>query len=351
MPSPSADAATSAWPTAGGYQPFVELGRGGMGAAFLARRCISYAPLEPRGGERSEPWKSPTWAVVKRPHPHLMKDSELHRRFHHEAALATSVRHPHLVETWGAGEDRSGPYLLLEYVHGTTLEDLMDRAALRGSDLPLEFCLFVAAQCLEALHALHHACDRRGTPLFAVHRDVSPQNVLVGVNGRARLSDLGVAKSRLRQASTDTRSVLGKITYLAPEYLRERRTGPHLDVYALGITLWTSIAGRVPFSGQTESARIASILEQGAPPLSSVVRRCPQELSDVVARATARDPRERIGVKDLRRELLGLVGERSGTEEIARVVQHLAGRDLEKRRSAWGLDASVADGSWSSGNR
>lgn len=328
------EAARPAWPSAGGYQPFAELGRGGMGVAYLARR-IEFG----RGTAQERlPLRAPI-CVVKRPHAHLMRDGDLHRRFHHEAALATSVHHPALVETWGAGEDAHGPYLLLEYVHGITLEDLIDRSALRALDVPVELCVHVARRCLDALHALHHARDRRGTPLFAVHRDVSPQNVLLDADGRVKLSDLGVAKSRLKHASTDLRGILGKLQYSAPEYLRERRAGPALDVYALGVTLWTSIAGRSPFNRRNESELLADIMERGVPPLKDVRRDCPTEVSLLVARATARQMEERPTVAQLAEELDRLSGGvvAQGQAGLAQSIERLAGRDLLERKRAWGL--------------
>lgn len=309
---------------AGGYQPIAELGRGGMGVAFLAYR-LGREPLD--------------WAVVKRPHRHLMQDAEIHRRFHHEAAIATTVSHPCLVQTWGAGEDAHGPYLLLEYVHGTTLEDLIDRAALRGETLPRAAVLEIGLSCLSALEALHEAKDRHGAPLYIVHRDVSPQNVLVSLEGKGKLSDLGVAKSRLRHASTDARDLLGKLPFLAPEYLKERRTGPALDVYAWGVTLWMALTGRSPFTSKRERGLLYEILEQGVPELPIPEGQWSQELRAICASATHRDWKQRASTSQLRRELTVLLAARSPRfdESLMSVVDRLAGNDLRRRDEIWGL--------------
>lgn len=323
------------WAPAHGFYPVAELGRGGMGVAYLAKRS------QAEGEE---------WAVIKRPHAHLMRDRELHRRFHHEALVATSVQHPSLVRTWAAGEDRHGPFLILEYVHGTTLEDLLDRAQLRGLSLDADLLAYMALCSLEALCSLHQARDADRTPLFIIHRDVSPQNILLSHTGRVLLSDLGIAKSRLRDASTDARTLLGKLPFLAPEYLQERRTGTALDVYAWGVTFWCAWAGHLPFRAAQESELVRQIFSDGVPPLQEWRSDVPVFFQDLLARACEKEWQKRASPLELQRALRAWWSSRgvTGEELLARWMEELMGEDLRQRQRAWGL---WEDGGMQSGVR
>lgn len=302
-----------------------------MGVAFLARST----------------WGSPSrLVVVKRPHPHLMREPEIRRRFHHETAISTAVAHPALIRTIGAGEDALGPYLLLEYVHGTTLEDLIDRASLRRVALSANVLARLALDLGRALSALHHAQDVHGVPLYVLHRDVSPQNVMISSQGAVKLGDLGIAKSRLRHASTDARDLLGKLPYLAPEYLRERRLGPALDVYALGVTLYHAATGESPFRAKQESKLLRDILDKGAPSVADARPDLPKPLARLIDDMIAREWEKRVTL-DRALHLLEH-SPQSGTVELHRLMEELVGNDLRRREDTWGLQAGPASesGQW-----
>lgn len=311
---------------AAGYQPIVELGRGGMGATYLARSTAA-APGR--------------LAVIKRPHRALLRDPDVHRRFHHEAAIASLVRHPHLMRTFGVGEDGDGPYLLLEYVHGTTLEDLADRSILRSRRPDLCAVVLIGVQCLSALEALHDARDSDGVPLRIIHRDVSPQNILVSARGDVRLGDFGVAKSRLQEARTDQQTLLGKLQYLPVEYLKERRVGPRLDSYATAMTLWTTLAGRPPFVARNERSFVGQVLRGRVPALRSVWPECPPEIDQLLTAATHPDWRERLSPRELRAGLARWLEPRVEEGSIQRFVEGLAGADLRTRAAAWGIEDAL----------
>lgn len=281
-------------------------------------------------------------AVIKRPHHFLLRDPDVHRRFHHEAAIASSVRHPNLMQTFGVGEDAEGPYLLLEYVHGTTLEDLTDRSILRGRTPDVRAVVLIGIQCLAALEALHGARSHDGAALRVVHRDVSPQNILVSARGEVCLGDFGIAKSRLQQARTDRSTLLGKLQYLPVEYLRERRVGPRLDSYAIAVTLWTTLAGASPFTGRDERSFVRQILTGRVPALRSVWPECPWELDELLSAATHPDWRQRLSPRELRAGLARWLASRIEENPIPSIVEKLAGPDLRRRAAAWGIEADLA---------
>lgn len=312
--------------SAGGYRLLVELARGGMGVTYLARGA---------------PDAQPQLAVLKRPHAHLLLHPEVRQRFYHEAAIASFVHHPYLLETFGFGEDPDGPYLLLEYVHGTPLEDLIDRAVLRGRRLDPRAVALIGVRCLAALEALHGARDPEGEPLHIVHRDVSPQNVLISASGEVRLGDFGIAKSRLQHGLTDERDLLGKLPYLPIEYLKERRVGPLLDVYSLAVTLWTAFAGRSPFTARDERNLVLEVLRSGVPPLSTAWPECPAELDALLQAATHKDWKQRLSPAELRKGLTRCLLRNVPEGLLAEIVDELAGADLRRRASAWQIEMDL----------
>src|SRR5262245_44859594 len=194
------------------YELLIELGKGGMGTAHLARAVGA------GGFERL--------VVVKRLHTHLLDRIDAVARFLDEARLAAYVRHANVVSTLHVGQDDSGYFLVLEYVEGASLEELIDRAALRSENLPAPIVLRIALDALAGLSATHNSRDVSGRRLELLHRDVSLQNILIGRDGVSRIADFGIAKSALGSVHTDQGYVLGKLLYMPPEYLRHESTGP-----------------------------------------------------------------------------------------------------------------------------
>lgn len=289
------------------------------------------------------------FVVIKRPHAALLKDAGARQRFHHEGAVATAVVHPNLVQTILAGEDQWGPYLISEYVHGATLMDLIDRAAVKGTLLSWSFVAEVGAEVLRGLAALHSAIDPKGRPMHAVHRDVSPQNILVLLDGRVKVADFGIAKSSLSSVCTDATFLLGKLAYLAPEYLTQKATGPHLDVYAASVTLWTALAGRTPFPGATERAILQRILQDGLPDLTQARPDVPSDLSALLKLAAHEDPTMRPNAAEFAEALHAVLSApgpegrssepqtfvEQGRAHVRAVVDTLAGTDLRLRLNSF----------------
>lgn len=315
-------AGSPSFPPTGGYFPFAELAQGGMGRTLIAARPETLPP---------------SFVVIKRPHAHLLTDPSVHQRFHHEAAIASAVSHENLVRTLLSGEDPDGPYIVLEYVHGITLAELVDRSLLKGRPLGTRPLREIAVRAAQGLAALHTARDPKGRPLKAVHRDVSPQNILVSSEGRVKLGDFGTAKSDLSQASTDARSLLGKLAYLPPEYLTKKHLSPALDIYSLGISLFHAAMGRAPFSASSERALLRAVLTDPFPREALGARGLSPDLVEIVAQMCGKEANSRPTAREVEQALAhGDDGSRSLKERSLREeVQLLAGRDLEEKWEAF----------------
>ncbi len=309
-------------PPIGAYEPLLELGRGGMGTASLARATGA------GGFERI--------VVIKRLHPHLLDLPEAVRRFLDEAVVAAAVQHANVVGTNQVVSDDDGYFLVLDYVEGGTLEELLDRAALKREPLPPPIVLRIALDALSGLAAAHEARDTEGRPLGILHRDVSLQNVLVGRDGVARIADFGIAKSALASVSTDKNYLVGKLLYMPREYLSRKPIGPELDIYSLGVTLWLALTGGEPWPDVTEAQLVRHILEDRLPPMASAGVMVAPQIEALVARASDPDPSSRFRSAREMADAIETIGRDTGWlashGDVARYVESLLGVDLERRR-------------------
>ncbi len=233
--------------------------------------------------------------AIKRLHPSLAEDPEFAAMFLDEARLVARIRHPNVVPTLDVVRSGRELFLIMEYVDGESLSRLLKAARTRSEPVPLPVVGAVFAGVLHGLHAAHEARDERGDPLDIVHRDVSPQNVLVGRDGVARVVDFGVAKAVGRcQATTRDGQIKGKVMYLAPELFRGANATRQSDVYSTGVVLWEAIAGRPLFAGDHEADVLRAILHGQPDPPSRFVEDVPPELDAVVLRALDRSAARRF---------------------------------------------------------
>lgn len=252
------------------------LGEGGMGITYLG--CAKGAG----GFERL--------IAIKRLHEHLQEDEEARVRLLCEAELAGCVQHANVVGVQHVDHDERGAFLVLDYVDGGSLSQLINSC--RPERLPQDIVLRVILDCLAGLEAIHTATNYRGELLQILHRDISPDNVLIGLDGTARLTDFGIARAKHRPALTAPTQLVGKLTYMAPEYIDKRDLGRPLDIYSLGVMTWMLLAGRSPWRGLEEAQLLARLLTDGVPPLPGDIP-IDDELRLIVERACAKDPSDR----------------------------------------------------------
>jgi eukaryotic-like serine/threonine-protein kinase len=211
----------------------------------------------------------------------LAADEAFRRRFLREARLAASLAHPNVVRVYDSGEADGRPFIIMEYVEGETLADVLSR---RGRLSPTE----AVELALQVCSGLEHA-HRAGL----VHRDIKPQNLLIRGDGTVKIVDFGIARSAQGTRLTETGSVLGTAAYLAPEQALGEEVTPAADVYALGVVLYELLAGRTPHTPETLTQFLVRGQEQPIPELRELAPEVPEALEDVVMRCLARMPEYR----------------------------------------------------------
>ncbi len=312
----------------GPYEVLLDIGSGGMGTISLARATGD--PLGVGGFARL--------VALKRPLGALASDPEVMQRFLDEARLLAQIHHANVVGIHQIGSDADGHFLVLDYIEGGTLDELLTRTILHRKKLPPPVVLRILGDVLAGLHAVHEAADVEGRPLQMLHRDVSAQNVLVGKDGVSRVADFGIAKAMIRSTVTDKACLQGRIPYMAPEYLRRESVDRRLDVYAAGVTLWTALAGRMPWGDAGEAQMVKNIVLEGVPSLSRAGVTIAPAIEEIVARACARDPEVRFAsardmlaaIEDLGRK----TGDIASHAEVAVLVEELLGLEIRARRTA-----------------
>ena len=307
--------------TLGRYVIYDEFASGGMASVHFGRLS------GPVGFSRP--------VAIKRLHPHLARDPEFVGMFLDEARLAARVRHPNVVPTLDVVSLEGEVFIVMEYVLGESLAKLARAQRKRGGNVPLRYAVAAVASALHGLHAAHTATDEQGNPLGLVHRDVSPQNVLVGSDGVARMLDFGVAKAAGRISDTRDGALKGKVAYMPPEQLMSRDVSAQSDVYAASVVLWELLTGKRMFEGSTDAAVVAKILaqivEHDLPRPSALEPSIPKALDDIVMRGLAPKIEERFSSAREMALLLEKNGGLVASSELGEWVDGLASEALAGR--------------------
>jgi serine/threonine protein kinase len=257
------------------YELVGEIASGGMATVYLGR-------LTGAGGFQR-------LYAIKRLHPHLQGEKEFVEMFLDEARLAAGIHHPHVVPILEVGASESGYYLVMEYIEGETLAKLLARAASSKERIPLPIGIRAGLDMLSGLHAAHELRDETGAVAGVVHRDVSPQNVLVGADGITRITDFGVARAASRLTATRVGQLKGKIAYMAPEQARgEADLDRRADIFAAGIVIWEALAHKRLFKAESEAGTLARVINEPIPSLVKTAPHVPTAIDAVVMKALDR---------------------------------------------------------------
>jgi eukaryotic-like serine/threonine-protein kinase len=268
--------------------------------------------------------------AIKRLHPQFAKDPEFVSMFLDEARLAARIRHPNVVSTLDVVALEGELFLVMEYVLGESLLSLVRAAVKQGTRVPPEIVASIMAGALHGLHAAHEAKSERGEPLGIVHRDVSPQNILVGSDGVTRVLDFGVAKAAGRAQTTREGQIKGKLAYMSPEQLHGSVTRA-TDVWAAAAVLWEALVGRRLFAGASEGETVKRVLDQPIEAPSQFVPGLPRALDVVTLRGLCRDPEGRYATaRDMAKELERALAP-APTSDVGEFVEHMAGPALADR--------------------
>ncbi len=305
----------------GSYTVLAHLRSGGMADLFLARR-------DGAAGFRRH-------VAIKVVHPRHAQDEQLVRMFLDEALISARVDHPNVVHVEDLGQLRETYFLVMEYVHGCSLAQLMRVLGEMRRRLSPLVAVAIAARVAEGLHAAHETTDDDGRLVGLVHRDVSPQNILLSHKGHVKLIDFGVAKARLRSEETNVATLKGKVRYMPPEQATTGIVDRRSDVYSLGIVLWEMLTMRRLFAGKSEFEVLLKVRDPKVPPPSRFVPDVPRELDEVVLAALARDPDARPqNAKLFRRMLARALPESMSLDSahLADLLLSVLGRELAHLR-------------------
>lgn len=300
----------------GDYVLLTKLASGGMATVYVGSK---------RGRAGFE-----RLVAIKCCHPHLVDNQDFVTMFLDEARLAASIRHPNVVGTIDVSHG-DVLYLVMDYVEGGSLVSLIKRKA---ESLPVGVSLRIIADMLAGLHAAHELRDLGGEHLGLVHRDVSPHNVLVGVDGVSRITDFGVAfaNANARAGHTEDGQIKGKFAYISPEQILAKPANRVMDVFSSGVVLWEALAGRSLFRRAAAADTIQAVLQDPALPPSKYNSVVPPELDAVVLKALEKDPADRYQTAAEFQEAIERF-ELADTRTVGALVAETFKDVLEDRRS------------------
>lgn len=300
----------------GRYLLYDAIARGGMATVHLGRLAGI------AGFSRT--------VAIKRLHAQHAADPEFVAMFLDEARLVARVKHPNVVAVLDVIASQGELLIVMDYVEGESVARLWQSAVTAGVPIPLPIVSSIVVSMLQGLHAAHVATDDRGEPLGIVHRDVSPQNVLVSTNGAVQVIDFGVAHAAGRLAETRDNAIKGKLAYMAPEQANGEDVSATTDVFAAGVVLWELVTGLRLFWAPTEGATFANVMTKPAKPFAEL-RAEASALDAIVKKALSRDPHARYRTAERMAQEIGNAIRPASSAEVAAWVRQLAGEGLALR--------------------
>jgi serine/threonine-protein kinase len=308
----------------GRYELLMPVAAGGMAMVWAARLKGT------RGFQKI--------VAVKTMLPKLSEEIQFEQMFLDEASLASQIRHPHVVEILDLGEQDGVLFLVMEWIDGMPLNQLMKAAKLAGG-MPLPVATRIVMQACAGLHAAHELRDPQGALVGLVHRDVSPQNILVTYDGVTKVVDFGVAKATAAGGgSTNAGQIKGKVGYMAPEQIEGEDMDRRADIFAMGIVLYALTTGKHPFRRESDAATMYNICSpQPVLPPRKFLPEYPQALERVILKSLAKSANDRYETaNDMLRDLDQALpaDQRVITDdEVALFVRKLLGDKLQERRA------------------
>ncbi|MCL2451138.1 MAG: serine/threonine protein kinase, partial [Polyangiaceae bacterium] len=320
----------SIWPEAGALRAGTRLGRYELllpvGAGGMA--CVWAGRLSGEHGFSK-------LVAIKTVLPFLPNQRELRAMLYDEARVAAYAHHPNVCNVLDVGEDGGVTYLVLEWVEGDSLLRLLHSK--QGGPIDCDVAARIVCDACAGLHAAHEIVDETGVLLGVVHRDVSPHNLLVSIDGTTKLADFGVAKALGQQhATTRAGELRGKIGYMAPEQIAGAAVDRRSDVFALGCVLYCATTGEAPFRGDNDGAVLRAVLDGQFEPPSQLMADYPSELAAIATRAMARAPEDRFDTAEAMRAALDawILSRGPGVSRspVAALVETRLGARLARRR-------------------
>ena len=313
----------------GKYLLLKRLAVGGMAELYLARDT-----------------KEDRLVVIKRILPYLAQEAEFVRMFLDEARIAAQLHHPHIISVYELGSLDGSIFIAMEYVEGVDLRKILQQEQKRGSVVPPNVAAWFTARLCEGLHYAHNRTGADGRPLGIIHRDVSPQNLMIGYRGEVKLVDFGIAKATAFVERSKPGVIKGKFLYLSPEQLSQERIDHRSDLFAVGTMLYEIVSGKSPFFKPTTEAVIYSIRAEDPPPLHIARPGFPGELSRIVSRCLLKDRTRRYQqAGEVHADLEAWLAAEAPTtgEDVIQYVARLFGGEEERTVLFLPGKAGVAD--------
>jgi serine/threonine-protein kinase len=303
----------------GRYALYEAIAAGGMATVHLGRL------LGPVGFSRT--------VAIKRLHETYAQDPQFVAMFLDEARIAARIRHPNVVGTLDVVALEKELFLVMEFLQGDSLAGLLKEAVGRKIPIPSSLVATILVDALDGLHAAHVATDEQGHPLGLVHRDISPQNIFVGVDGVARVLDFGIAKAAGRIQTTRDGQLKGKVAYMPPEQIRGAVCQAS-DIYAAAVVLWEALAGRRLFGGDDPAEVLDKVLHMQVPPPSTMTPGLPPGLDALVLRGLDRDAAARFTSAREMARALEKIGKPQPRAEVGAWVEEVAREKLSHRAAS-----------------
>jgi serine/threonine protein kinase len=293
----------------GKYQLIKRIAIGGMSEIYLA----SQGGLD--GFERA--------VIVKVIREDLDTENEVKEMFLDEARIAACLKHPNIVHLYDVGRDQGNAYLAMEYIFGRDLMAISERVRTIGQQLPIQFIIKVMCDALAGLNYAHQVAEFEDKPLNVIHRDVSPQNILVSFDGITKVLDFGIAKATARLSETRVGILKGKYAYMSPEQVRGKKLDHRSDQFSLAVVFYEIITGTRLFQRETDYSTMEAVDLCEVPPIRILRKDVPRRLMRVLRKAMRRKPKRRFSSsKEMERALHRLL-KGSGVEQNERVSAYM----------------------------
>jgi len=269
----------------GKYELIEKVATGGMAEVFLAKQTGELGGFSKK-------------VAIKRMFSYMADSPDATNMFLDEGRIAASFNHPNIVQIYELGREGENLYLAMEYVHGRDLKRVIERGREVDSPLPLSMAVHIVSQVASGLHYAHEKLDERGQPMNVIHRDISPQNVLVSDQGHVKVCDFGIAKAEDRLQHTKQGQFKGKLAYMSPEQFETSNLDRRTDIYSLGVLLYEATTGHRVYDADTdlEIVRLMSIGDIRPP--SELVAGYPEELEAIVLKCINKDPAKRFATAE-----------------------------------------------------
>jgi serine/threonine protein kinase len=291
-----------------------KIGTGGMAEVFRAEERVS------DGSTRV--------VAVKRLFPRLSAERDFVGMFVHEAQITSGMNHPNIVRTFDLINHESYYYIVMEYLKGMDLDDLLRQADPNAPMLPVPEAAYIASEVAQGLHYAHQGGVAKEGPI--VHRDISPGNILIGYQGEVKVTDFGIARMLQEVSYTQPGILKGKYEYMAPEYVQGKEFDGRADLFALGIVLYETLTGKNPFEAVLSKDIFEKLVKENPPPPSRWVPAIPKSMDAVVAKALAKEPKRRFINGEEMSEILQPFFFREGKGNIAKSIGDKVRRASER---------------------